>query len=432
MNSIGEIEFPSKLIIPGKQVPKGKIKVSGAKNSGTRLLAAAALSNSEVVLSNYPTMLVDAQYKLNFLESIGFDVNVDYELEEVRIAEREVSCENLTTFDYPIRTTYLLAAGQLVRGGIAKIPYPGGCKIGSRGYDLHIMVWEKFGCSVLEKPEYIEIQGALIGSHIDFPISTVGGTENALLCAAVAKGSSVIRNAYITPEVEDLISMLRRMGADISVVGNSYIEVNGCDGLLSGTRMTVMPDRIEALTWIVLAVLTGGELLIEDVPFEHMDIPLRHLQEAGISLFRNESSVYVSKDCLKPGGVQPFELACGTHPGVISDMQPFYALLALQASGTSKIYDYRYPKRIAYVDELAKFFPESYRSEEGCVTVYGRHSGREALADSTDLRGSMAVVMAALMVEGTSTITTASMALRGYNNLLKKFKSIGIHVEEVF
>lgn len=434
MENVAEpiVKFPSKVKIKGGQVPNGRVRVSGAKNSGTRLLAAASLTNEPVVLTNFPTMLVDAQHKMNFLKGIGFSLDVDYELETVLVSGGNISYETLADYNFPIRTTYLLAACQLVRNGVARIPYPGGCKIGSRGYDLHILVWECFGCVVSEKAEYIEIVGDLTGGIIDFPKSTVGGTENALMCAAVATGKTVIHNAYVTPEVLDLVEMLTRMGASITVVGNSYIEIIGKGGLLSGTRMPVMPDRIEALTWIIIAILTGGSILIEDVPFEHMEIPLIHLEEAGINIFRNENSAYVTPACLKKGGVQPFELACGTHPGVISDMQPFYVLLALAASGTSRVYDYRYPKRIGYVDELKKLFPNSFDAQEGCITIFGKRDlGVSAMVESTDLRGSMVVMMAALLVEGDSQINDAHMALRGYNNLVKKFNSLGVTIDEL-
>jgi UDP-N-acetylglucosamine 1-carboxyvinyltransferase len=426
------VKFPSTIKIQGKQVPNGRVRVSGAKNSGTRLLAASSLTDEQVVLTNFPTLLVDAQHKMNFLREIGFNVEVDYTTEQVSVLGGKISYEFLASYDFPIRTTYLLAAAQLVRNGIARIPYPGGCKIGSRGYDLHILVWESLGCVVTENELFIEIEGNLTGGIIDFPKSTVGGTENALMCAAVATGKTIIHNAYVTPEVLDLVEMLTRMGAQITVIGNSYIEVEGKSGLLSGTRMPVMPDRIEALTWIIVAILTGGTILIEDVPFAHMEIPLIHLEEAGINIFRNETSAYVSPACLKPGGIQPFELACGTHPGVISDMQPFYVLLALAASGTSRVYDYRYPKRIGYVDELQKFFPNSFVTEEGCITIFGRkENSSNAIVESTDLRGSMAVMMAALLVDGESQINDAHMALRGYNNLLKKFRSLGVEISEI-
>jgi UDP-N-acetylglucosamine 1-carboxyvinyltransferase len=426
------IKFPDKIRIEGGQIPRGTVRVSGAKNSGTRLLAAASLTDEKVILSNFPTKLVDAQHKIRFLSQLGFSIDTCYTTEVLTIESKLVTYKNLEVFDYPIRTTYLLAAAQLVREGVARIPYPGGCKIGSRGYDLHIMVWEDLGCTVTEEPEYIEIKGYLKGGKIDFPKSTVGGTENALLCASVALGKTEIFNAYITPEVENLIEMLSRMGAQITVVGNSYISVEGKAGLLSGARMPVMADRIEAITWIVLAIMTGGEVLIEDVPFEHMEIPLKHLEDAGISIFRNDTSVYISKDCLKEGGVQPFEVACGTHPGIISDMQPFYVLLALIAAGTSRIYDYRYPKRIGYVNELKHLYKDAFETEEGCITVKGHTAGVASTLASTDLRGSMAAIMAAMLVPGVSTITEAHMALRGYNDLLGKFKQLGITVDPIY
>jgi|TARA_Y100000296_G_scaffold23707_1_gene27989 UDP-N-acetylglucosamine 1-carboxyvinyltransferase len=430
MNDI--VKFPRQLKISGGQVPKGRIRVSGAKNSGTRLLAAASLTDEKVMLTNFPTKLVDAQHKIRFLKEIGFEIEIDYETEELQLTGGDVKSIPLNDYDYPIRTTYLLVAGQIARHGVARIPYPGGCKIGSRGYDLHILVWEALGCDVKELPDYIEVTGSFSGGTIDFPISTVGGTENALLCGAVANGATVIHNAYITPEVSDLISMLRHMGAEIKVIGNSYIELQGKSGLLSGVHMPVMPDRIEALTWIVLAILTGGELLIEDVPFEHMEIPLLHLKDAGIDIFRNSTSAYITPDCLRSTGIQPFEVACGTHPGIISDMQPFYVLLAIQAMGISRVYDYRYPKRIGYVDELAKFYPSAFSSVEGCITIKGGCDGKSATAESTDLRGSMAVIMAAMMTEGSSVINDAHMALRGYNDLLGKLEKVGIVVDAIY
>src|SRR5690606_11197081 len=199
---------------------------------------------------------------------------------------------------------------------------------GDRGYDLHIMVWEKLGAKVEETEGYIKIvaeNGFLSGQTIDFPISTVGGTENALICAAIVDGVTKIKNAYISPEVQSLIDFLKTMGAEIEVVGNSFITVKGSK-YLRGTKFTVIPDRIEALTWIIYGILSGGSITIEDVPFDIMEIPLLHLKDAGIDLYQNSRNVFVSPDCLVNGILQPFELATGTHPGVISDMQPFYVL----------------------------------------------------------------------------------------------------------
>lgn len=425
--------------IEGGTRPSGTVRVSGAKNSATRLFAAALLSDSDVELQNFPTQLVDVAHKTNFARLLGASVEVDDQLEQVTVSGSSIESRLLMRdeFDVPIRTTYLLAAAQLLRGSVARIPYPGGCPIGGgtsgqRGYDQHIMVWQALGCEVEEMSDHIQIKASprMRGGKVNFTISTVGGTENALLCASVASGTTEIFNAYITPEVENLIALLRRMGADIVVHGTSHIVVEGRGGPLSGTYMPVMPDRIEALTWIVYAILSQGEITIEGVPFEAMTVPLIHLEHAGIDLLRNSNSVHVSPSCLTSGKVQPFELACGTHPGVISDMQAFFVLLGLVGAGTSRVFDYRYPDRIAFVDELAKMVKGPHlEAERGRITMHGPAEFIAGRAQSTDLRGSMGSVIAALCAPGTSTIEGVQMALRGYNNLGSKLTNLGAKIE---
>lgn len=418
-----------KAIIQGGSTPKGTVNVSGAKNSATRLLAAACISDGEVILENFPTELVDARHKVRFLQAIGADINVNEENESLTINSKNLSCEQLETYDFPIRTTYLLTAAQIKRSGSAKIPYPGGCKIGSRGYDLHIMVWEALGAKVTEEPDFISIEAKeFVGATIKFPISTVGGTENALICGAIATGTTEIVNAYITPEIEDLIDFLRRMGVQITVNGSSHIVVEGTTKL-KGVIKAVMSDRIEALTWLVYAVLSKGTLLINNVPFDSMEVPLLHLKKMGIDFLSNSNSIYFSPDCLKNGQVESFELACGAHPGIISDMQSFYTLLGIVAQGDSRIFDYRYPERIAYANELQKLINEPViEAENGKITTRGPGTFKAGEVTSTDLRGSMALVMAALCADGTSTVHEVEMALRGYNNLAKKLESLGIKI----
>lgn len=420
-----------KAIIHGGKHPQGIVNVSGAKNSATRLLAAACISDGEVVLNNFPTELVDTKHKIRFLQNIGVKIEVDTELETLKINSKNLNCEELSTYNYPIRTTYLLVAGQIKRSGEAKIPYPGGCKIGSRGYDLHIKVWEALGAVVKQNEKYIHvIAKEFVGAEIKFPISTVGGTENALICASIAAGATEIKNAYITPEVEDLIDFLKRMGSHITVTGNSHISVQGIKGRLKGVIKSVMFDRIEALTWLVYAVISKGTVLINNVPFDSMEVPLLHLKKSGIDFLSNSNSIYYFPDCLVNGHVQPFELACGTHPGIISDMQSFYTLLGIVAEGDSRIFDYRYPERIAYANELQKLLSkDSVEAELGKITTHGPAAFQSGQVRSTDLRGSMALVMAALCAEGKSTIYDVEMALRGYNNLEKKLFGLGITIE---
>ncbi len=405
--------------------------MSGAKNSATRLLAAALLARTATTLLNFPTKLGDVAHNLRFIRGLEVDAELDHDVRSLTLSPSRLTVSDFDrSEDFPIRTTYLLAPGQILRNGQARVPYPGGCRIGERGYDLHVKVWEALGCSVRETPEALEITGdGFVGGRIDFPIFTVGGTENALMCASVARGATEIRNAYVTPEIEDLIDMLRRMGSDITVFGGSRIRVEGVERL-DGVRMEVMPDRIEALTWIVYAVMAGGELCVDPVPFAAMEIPLIHLQKAGIDLYRASSSVHVHPGCLRGGAVQPFELACGTHPGVISDMQPFFVLLGLVADGTSRVFDYRYPERIEYAAELARFCRSgTIEVCPGSITTRGRGPFRPAHACSTDLRGSMSLVIAALCAPGHSRVDRVDLALRGYDDLETKLAGIGVPIE---
>ncbi len=417
-------------IINGGQVPEGTVRVSGAKNASTRLLSAALIADEVVKLENFPTELVDARYKIDFVKKSGGLIDIDEYNHTISINPLNYKDVLLKDYNFPIRTTYLLVPGLIKRSGIARIPYPGGCNIGSRGYDLHIMVWEKLGAKVEEKEDYIEVRApkGFQPGEINFPISTIGGTENALISASTINGETVIKNAYISPEIESLVAFLRTLGSKIDVVGNSYIKVTGSDSL-RGSIFPIMPDRIEALTWIVYGIISGGHIKVEDVPFDTMKIPLMHLEHAGIDIYRNKNNVIVSPDCLVNGDIQPFELACGTHPGIISDMQPFYVMLGLHANGTSRIFDYRYPERLKYCEELSKFYPLGLQWKPGSITTYGNKKLQGAEANSTDLRGSMALVLAALLAKGTSKVHNVEMALRGYNNLKSKLQSLGISIE---
>lgn len=419
--------------VPGGQIPNGSINLSGAKNSATRLLAASLICDEKIEIRNFPTELLDVRHKARFISDCDGEILFDNENEIIYINNEGFTNKYLENYNYPVRTTYLFTAGLIKKSNIACIPYPGGCNLGNRGYDLHIMVWEKLGATVIERNNFIEIktQNGFIPGEIDFPISTIGGTENALICASTISGLTKISNAYISPEVQDLISFLQSMGVNIRVIGNSYIEVYGSK-YLRGAIHTVIPDRIEALTWLVYGALSNGDIIINNVPFSSMEIPLKHIQEAGIDFYKNNNSIRISPDCLVSGLVQPFELATGTHPGVISDMQPFYVLLGLYANGISRIYDYRYPKRIKYCEQLEKFYPSGIKWEEGKITTFGKNrmTPQASEVHSTDLRGSMALLLGALFCkEGISKISGIDMALRGYNNLIHKLKGIKIQID---
>ncbi|MFH0223751.1 UDP-N-acetylglucosamine 1-carboxyvinyltransferase [Vibrio furnissii] len=417
------------LTIEGGQIPKGTVIVSGAKNSATRLLAAATLCDEVVTLTGYPTNLVDSKHKERFLNKNN--VHTSSVNDELTIDATSYEVKDLDDYFYPIRTTYLLVAGQLKHNNQAFIPYPGGCNIGARKYDVHVDIWKSFGCKVEEnencivvtKPEKLE------AIEYEFPISTVGGTENALLMASISEGTTHLTNAYITPEIEDLIEFLKRCSVDIEVVGQSFIKITGAS-YLKGHTYHVLPDRIEVLTWLIYGAISGGSILIKNVPFKAMEIPLMYLKNSGVDFFQNSDSIYIDSSCLNSGCAHSFEVACGTHPGIISDMQPFYVMLGLKSIGKSRIHDYRYPERITYVEQLQKFVDLPVEYEKGKITTLGPVKFTASDAIATDLRGTMAAVLAALCApRGVSNITGVSMALRGYNNLVAKLAQLGVKVD---
>ncbi len=420
----------------GTQIPKGVVEVSGAKNSATRLLAAALIADEKVTLKYFPTQLLDVQTKVEFIIKMGGKIEIDHDKEILTIDSSDLKDTLLQDYNYPIRTTYLLVAGLLKKIGVARIPYPEGCKIGERKYDLHIMIWEKMGATVTERKDHIEIRstGKLKTADIQFPINTIGGTENALICASIIEGTTTIKNAYISPEIEDLMIFLRSLGVEIEADGNSFIRVTGSNQL-KGSFHQVMPDRIEVLTWLVFGAITRGKITIKNVPFDKMEIPLIHIKECGINFYQSKNEIIIRPDCLINNVIQPFELATGTYPGVISDMQPFFVLLGIFADGISRIHDYRYPDRLDYCEELAKIFPNQIEWIKGKITTIGRkESGKgsppdKQLLESTDLRGSMAVLLAALASEYEITLNNVQMALRGYNNLLSKLENLGVQFQ---
>ena len=418
-------ELDEKLIIDGPQTLRGAVTISGAKNSAICLIAASMLTDEEVQICNFPSTLEDMKNKLHILRELG--VSVDLHPGEVRIQAEKIG-NILESYDTTIRTTYLLAAGQLRHNGVARIPYPGGCPIGERKYDLHEKIWELMGCEVTEEESFIKLESSgLNGAEIRFPFHTIGGTENALLCGVMAHGKTSIFNAYISPEVYDLIIMLQKMGAKIQIKGNTCIEIEGVKHL-NGTSHTVTPDRIEAVSWIIAAAVTKGELIIHDVPFSHIEIPMIHLRDIGLNFYTGSGALYINHSDHYKHYINPFVVACGVYPGVITDMQPFFTVLAAQADGNSRIIDYRYPKRFAYVEELKKMGGK-ITVEEGEVRIEGPQTFTGAEISATDIRGGAALMVAALAAEGKTTIGGLRTIMRGYDNLPDKLEQMGIRFE---
>ncbi len=412
--------FPSRLY--------GEVTVSGAKNSALRLLAASLLTSDEVVLTNYPAELLDARVHVEMLEELGKRCVVSEN--QISIKESHSPDSELRWTKRSIRNTLLILGALVARTGYGSVPHPGGCQIGvskeGRAYDLHVMVLERLGAKVHDDGHTLSAEAVdgLVGADIELPIRSTGATENALLAASLARGTSRIWNPHIRPEILDLIELLRSMGAEIRVFGQEHIEVTGCERL-DGANHRVIPDNVEALTWIIAAVITHGEIEIHDFPFGHLELPLIYLRESGAKLFRGESSLVV-----RGGKCYPLELSTGPYPGINSDMQPLLAVYGACARGESRFIDLRFPGRYSYAEELAKMGLE-YRVEGNVLRIYGGKSLTGTAVKALDLRAGAALSLASLVAEGPTHIHEAWQIYRGYSGFLKKLQLLGGRVSSV-
>lgn len=400
---------------------EGKVRVSGAKNAVLRQLAASLLTAEPVELTNYPAHLLDAQIHVGMLEALGKDVTVTGD--SVRITEGSAPPSMLEWEGRSIRNTLLILGALIARTGAGSVPLPGGCQLGDRKYDLHVMLLERLGAAVREEDGRLVAQApsGLVGTDIPLPIRSTGATENALLCGALARGTTTVWNPHIRPEIIDLIAMLRAMGASITVYGQERIEIEGCERL-RGTTHRVIPDNMEALTWLIAAVATGGDIEIEDFPTAHLEVPLAFLQESGAVTYQGGTRMIV-----RGGACYPVDISTGPYPGINSDMQPLFAVYGALSRGTSKIIDLRFPGRYAYADELAKLGVR-HRVDGNILTIDGGATLVGAEVRALDLRAGIALALAGLVAEGQTVITDAWQIARGYDRFVEKLTALGGHV----
>ncbi|MBM1106764.1 UDP-N-acetylglucosamine 1-carboxyvinyltransferase [Aurantibacter crassamenti] len=409
----------NKTITIKKGTLKGTVKVSGAKNSSLRLLAASLLTNETVELNNFPNGLLDVQVHLEMLNVLGKAYTS--EGDNVYITETESGVTALEWDGRSIRNTLLILGALTARFGRGRVPLPGGCKLGERKYDLHVMLLENLGARVWEEGDYLcaEVKDRLIGNEIHLPMRSTGATENSIICASLAEGESTIWNPHIRPEIMDLIDMLNKMGANIKVYGQKCIVVEGVQ-TLQGVKHSVIPDNMEALTWAIGAVITKGEVEIENFPFEHLEVPLVYLRESGMKYYRGETSLIV-----KGGEAYPIEISTGPYPGINSDMQPLFAVYGAMSNGISKIVDLRFPGRYGYAQELSKMGMD-YRVDGDMLVINGGNSLKGATVNALDLRAGIALLLAGLTAEGDTVIENSWQIHRGYEYLFEKLKCLGV------
>lgn len=399
---------------------EGHIQVSGAKNSALRLLAASLLTDESIEIHNFPNQLLDVQVHLKMLAVLGktyktFD-------NRIKIEEDAVSVTNCLTWnERSIRNTLLILGALTARFGEGRVPLPGGCKLGERKYDLHVMLLERLGAKVWEEDDYLcaKVEGKLKGNEIYLPIRSTGATENSIICASLAKGETVLWNPHIRPEIIDLINMLSKMGAKIKVYGQKCIVINGVEKL-SGVSHSVIPDNMEALTWAIGAVVTNGEVEIENFPFKHLEVPLIHLRESGMKFYRSDNALIVRK-----GQPFPIDISTGPYPGINSDMQPLFAVYGAMSKGESRIIDLRFPGRYGYAEELSKM-GMNYKIEGDLLKINGGNILTGTSVKALDLRAGMALLLAGFTAEGETVIEDAWQISRGYENLESKLRKLNV------
>jgi UDP-N-acetylglucosamine 1-carboxyvinyltransferase len=397
---------------------QGQVRVSGAKNSGLKLLTASILTNEVVELFNSPNGLLDMQVHIAMLNKMGKKCFVEGDY--LRIEEPSLIGTELLWDERSIRNSLLMLGCLTTRFGSGKVPLPGGCKLGDRKYDIHVSVLEALGARVYEEEGYLctEVKDfPLKGTEIFLPMRSTGATENAILAGCLAKGVTTIWNPHIRPEIIDLTEMLNKMGAKITVFGQKCITITGVESL-RGVKHHVIPDNMEALTWAIGSVITGGDVEILNFPFEHLEVPLTYLRESGMKFFKGENSLIV-----RGGTPYPIEISTGPYPGINSDMQPLFAIYGAVSQGKSKIIDLRFPGRYAYAEELSKMGVK-YHVEGEMLVISGGNPLVGTTVTALDLRAGISLLLAGLTAEGTTTIENAWQIERGYENIHRKLANL--------
>lgn len=417
-----------KFVIRGGNPLLGTVRVSGAKNAALPAMAAAILTDEPVILENIPQVR-DIETTRKLLAAMGAEVELGYGRAQHRTT---LCCRNLTSPEASYELVKTMRASTLVLGplvarcGHARVSLPGGCAIGSRPIDMHIKGLERLGATITQDHGYVEAKtNRLRGAEIVFDKITVTGTEDLLMAASLADGETILRNCAREPEVADLAELLNKMGAHIEGAGTATIRVKGVSKL-HGARHRIIPDRIEAGTFIIAGALTGGDLNVMGCDPVHLEALLQKLDEAGVKTVYSADSVRVMGDApLRAANVVTEE-----YPGFPTDMQAQYMVLATQADGTSVITENIFENRFVHAQELVRMGAK-IKIEGRCAVVLGKSPLSAAAVLASDLRASASLVLAALVAEGESIIDRVYHIDRGYEHIEEKLRGVGAQIRRI-
>ena len=417
-----------KFVIRGGNPLLGTIKISGAKNSALPCMAAAILTEDEVILENIP-QVQDIETERKLLVSMGAEVELGYGRAQHRTS---IKCAVLSdpVAKYEIvktmRASSLVLGPLIARTGMARVAMPGGCAIGGRPIDLHIKGLEAMGATITQEHGYLEARAErLKGTHIVFDKITVTGTEDLLMAAALAEGESLFENCAREPEVTDLVALLNAMGAQIEGAGTSTIRIKGV-AKLHGARHRINPDRIEAGTFLIAGAITGGDLNIDCCNPEHLGALLGKLEQCGVKLDVGKENVRVHSG----GKLQAADISTEEYPGFPTDMQAQFMTLLTQAEGTSVVTENIFENRFMHVGELNRMGANISVSGRS-ATIRGGAQLQSAAVMCSDLRASAALVLAALVADGESILDRVYHMDRGYEHMEEKLRGVGAQIRRM-
>ena len=417
-----------RIIVTGGQTLKGTVRVEGAKNAVLPILAASLLASKDKNMIKDVPNLADVGTIGEVLKSLNAIVEYDVEKNEMMIdASMKLSSEAQFEFVSKMRASILVMGSLLARNGYARVALPGGCAIGSRPIELHLKGFEAMGAEISFGHGYVEakVKGELKGAEIYLDFPSVGATENIMTAASLAKGTTIIENAAKEPEIVDLANFINAMGGRVIGAGTDTIRIEGVKEL-KGCEHYIIPDRIEAGTFMVAAAITRGDVLIENAVPEHMTALTAKMREMGVEVIEEDEGIRVrSNDPLKAVDIKTMP-----HPGFPTDMQSQMMALMLTANGTSIITETVFENRFMHVEEFRRMNADA-KIEGRSVFIEGGKKLQGAEVSATDLRAAAALILTGLVSEGVTRVTKLHHLDRGYVDFHKKLASLGAMIERI-
>ena len=416
-----------KIIVSGGRKLSGTVEVDGAKNAALPILAATVLAESgQNVLTNVP-LLSDIYTMNQVLTHLNMPVSFDEDKKEIIIDSTD-DLNSETPFDFmsKMRASIVVMGPLLARTGYAKVALPGGCAIGSRPIDLHLKGFEAMGVDIHIGNGHIEASvDKLKAAHIYLDFPSVGATQNIMMAATLAEGTTTIENVAREPEIVDLANFLNKMGAKVVGAGTETLRIEGVSSL-QGIEHSILPDRIESGTFMVAAAVTQGDILIKDCVSEHNKPLISKLKEMGVTFVESSEGLRV----IGPDKLKPTDVKTMPHPGFPTDLQSPMTIAQLAAEGTSIMRETVFENRYMHMEELRKM-NASFKVDSQSLIIHGGQELQGTEVASSDLRASAALVLAGLIAKGYTQVTNLSHLDRGYSNFHAKMQKLGADLERV-